>query len=200
MFMNPVHEQCPKVDSGKIPSQIGSKTGRVHRVHSPRPGCAPSAQAARLPPSQPCPARSALARALPPARLPLLPRTPRAPRAPLPPARPTHAPRALRTQRLPSSLALKSQYNFFVLRYKRPAFKPALVTIQLHCIVTPLLSPIRPHVAIQFQPTTHLSCNTIPLPSSLFLAILFPTLQYKSSSQYNLGSSPINFFFVFHYK
>ena len=67
MFMNRVHEQCPKIDSGTIPSQPGSKIGRVHRVHSPRPACAPSpracrAPAARLPsacraPATPCRAR-----------------------------------------------------------------------------------------------------------------------------------------------
>ena len=40
MFMNRVHEQCPKIDSGKIPSRTGLKTDRVHRVLgiSKRPG------------------------------------------------------------------------------------------------------------------------------------------------------------------
>ena len=75
MFMNRVHEQCPKVDSGKIPSQIGSKTGRVHRVHSPRrahtpsprtqrPGCAPAAPCRACTPVLPAHARLRLPAAL----------------------------------------------------------------------------------------------------------------------------------------
>ena len=32
--MNRVHEQCPKIDSGTVLSQTGSKTGWVHQVHS----------------------------------------------------------------------------------------------------------------------------------------------------------------------
>ena len=32
--MNRVHEQCPKIDSGTLLSQTGSKTSRVHQVHS----------------------------------------------------------------------------------------------------------------------------------------------------------------------
>ena len=90
MFMNRVHEQRPKIDSGTIPSQNGSKIGRVHRVHSPRPARAPSAQAARLP--RPCCAR--LARPALRCRAPL-PRAAAARRCPqaLPPRLPL--PRAL---------------------------------------------------------------------------------------------------------
>ena len=32
--MNRVHEQYPKIDSGTVLSQTGSKIGRVHQVHS----------------------------------------------------------------------------------------------------------------------------------------------------------------------
>ena len=49
MFMNWVHEQRPKIDSGTIPSQNESKIGRVHRVHSPRPARAPRPRACRAP-------------------------------------------------------------------------------------------------------------------------------------------------------
>ena len=107
MFMNRVHEQCPKIDSGKIPSRTGPKTGRAHRVHNPRPARAPRP---RLPPSQPCPARSVRARAYCRA-LPRKPRVPaaRAPAAPaarlaLPvcPARPA-GPARLQNARLPST-------------------------------------------------------------------------------------------------
>ena len=120
MFMNRVHEQHPKIDSGTIPSQNGSKIDRVHRVHSPRPARVPrpSAQRPGRTPAMPLPhACRALPRA-PAARAPrtVLARTPAcAPRAPccLPclPARPapTH-PAPARAQRpaacAPSSLAL----------------------------------------------------------------------------------------------
>ena len=77
MFMNRVHEQCPKIDSGKIPSRIGPKTGLVHQVHSPgqpaRPGRTPAAPCRA--PATACPARgqhpharAACACCLPPAR------------------------------------------------------------------------------------------------------------------------------------
>ena len=77
MFMNRVHEQCSKIDSGKIPSRTGPKTGRVHRVHSPRPAQAlkPRAQRqGRTPraPSPPPAARPALAARAPAARAHLL--------------------------------------------------------------------------------------------------------------------------------
>ena len=103
MFMNRVHEQRPKFDSGTIPSQNGSKIGRVHRVHSPRPARAPSA----LSPAQRLAGRPAPYRALVPApscrspararlpsvRLPLVPRQPARQLAPvrLPPCAPQHA-------------------------------------------------------------------------------------------------------------
>ena len=45
MFMNRVHEQCPKIDLGKIPSRTGPKTGRVHQVHSPGQPAAPRPRA-----------------------------------------------------------------------------------------------------------------------------------------------------------
>ena len=77
MFMNRVHEQRPKIDLGTIPSQNGSKIGRVHRVHSPRPARAPSAQAACLPRLAAC--CRALLRAC---RLPSSPNA----RTPVPPA------------------------------------------------------------------------------------------------------------------
>ena len=84
--MNRVHEQCPKIDSGTVLSQTGSKTGRVHQVHSLL--AQQHAQAAR------------------PCRAPrLLPRAPRGParavrRHPAP-ARPAPA----HSQRPPSALA-----------------------------------------------------------------------------------------------
>ena len=56
--MNSVHEPgsrtiSQKPDSGKIPSQIGPKTGSVHRVHNPWPARAPKRRlpAARSPPA-----------------------------------------------------------------------------------------------------------------------------------------------------
>ena len=53
MFMNWVHEQCPKIDSRTVLSQTRPKTGRVHRVHSlgqpVRPGRARPAPLACLP-------------------------------------------------------------------------------------------------------------------------------------------------------
>ena len=95
--MNLVHEQCLKVDSGIVLSQTGSKTGRVHQVHSllaqqqaqaARPCCAPRLRVARA-------SRLRVARA---SRL--LPRAPYAccragpayllPRAPRVPARAVH--------------------------------------------------------------------------------------------------------------
>ena len=98
--MNRVQEQCPKIDSGTIPSQNRSKIGRVHRVHNPKPAraprprapsaCLPCALAPRLPHTRERPARqSALcACATPAARLPLAHASARAPAA-----RPsTHAP------------------------------------------------------------------------------------------------------------
>ena len=55
MFMNRVHKQRPKIDSGTIPSRNGSKIGRVHRVHSLRPARA-SVEPCRAP-ATPCRAR-----------------------------------------------------------------------------------------------------------------------------------------------
>ena len=71
--MNRVQEQCPKIDSGTIPSQNRLKIGRVHRVHNPKPARAPRPRA----PSA----------CLPCALKPRLPHTPRAPRAPTCPVR-----------------------------------------------------------------------------------------------------------------
>ena len=45
--MNRVHAQCPKIDSGTVLSQTGSKTGRVHQVHSPQPSSTPKPRAQR---------------------------------------------------------------------------------------------------------------------------------------------------------
>ena len=130
--MNRVHEQCPKIGSGTIPSQFGSKTGRVHRVHSPKParstpGRSPSAQVAHLPrPTArvPCSAVARLRLRPTAARLPLVRalacasvRTPTR----LPPCGP-QLPR-LRAQRLPSCLAFLSQYNF-VFRYNFASYTP----------------------------------------------------------------------------
>ena len=69
MFMNRVHEQCPKknFDSGKYRVEPGQKQAECTE-------CTAQGQPARPAPSQPCPARSARARAC-------LPRAPRAPAA-----------------------------------------------------------------------------------------------------------------------
>ena len=102
MFMNRVHEQCPKIDSGKIPSRTGLKTGRVHRVHCPKPARAPRPRAQLPGRARPAPVPR-LSRALRPA-----PRLPPAPLAQRPHARaarlpsaPTHA--RLRAPRAPSA-------------------------------------------------------------------------------------------------
>ena len=82
--MNNVH----LVTQEKKTSQNGSKMGRVHRVHCPRPARAPSAQAARPAPRPRAqrPGRAPAAKpALPRARPHLLPRLV-APRAPCGPA------------------------------------------------------------------------------------------------------------------
>ena len=100
--MNQVHEQCPKIDSGTVLSQTGSKTGRVHRVHSllaqqharlraQRPCRSPAAQATCAP--RAAAAAACLARALACCRSPAA----RAPRSCLPasPARPRAVPALL---------------------------------------------------------------------------------------------------------
>ena len=112
MFMNRVHEQCPKIDSGKIPSRTGPKTGRVHRVHclkparaprprAQRPGRAPAASEPRaLRAAAACQARPRS----PSARRPCRPRAPCVPPARLPLARaPTARPRACRYPACPSA-------------------------------------------------------------------------------------------------
>ena len=202
MFMNRVHEQCPKIDSGTLPSQNGSKKkGRVHRVHSPRPGREPRPRAQR--PGRAPAAQPALPRALR-ARPRLLPRpahlqhtrSPSVRCAQLPPARPA---RALCAQHLPSAHA--SCHNTAgVLRYTLPSSHcpSCCVTIQFLCIKTQPLSPLafllqysclyvcntNHCIATQkllYQPSKPLSCNT---------NFFFP--------QYKLGSSPetvLHYFF-----
>ena len=129
MFMNRVHKQRPKIDSGTIPSRNGSKIGRVHRVHSLRPARATSPRVCRalprachtLPPSclrasraLPCPSARPRAYCAPRLRAQL-------------PAAPARAPkhaclRALRTPCVPSA---------------RPAIAPFLPQSRYsNCIVT----------------------------------------------------------------
>ena len=129
MFMNRVHEQCPKIDSGKISSRTGPKTGRVHRVHSPRLARAPSAQAARLL------------------------RTPRAPRAPLPvvrlclpaarapAARPAVGP-ACRAPRLSHALpSVRHARHAQPAPHARPAQRPCACLLVEHALARARLLP-----------------------------------------------------------
>ena len=46
--MNQVHKQCSKIDSRTVLSQTGSKTGRMHQVHSPQPSSPPRPRGQRL--------------------------------------------------------------------------------------------------------------------------------------------------------
>ena len=129
MFMNRVHEQCPKNDSGKIPSRTGPKTGRVYRVHSPRPARAPR------PPSQPCPPHTrACYRALP--RSPCAPAT-RAPVACALAARPAHLQRA----RSPSAQRLLRPAATCA-PHARPARAQHLPSAPALCHNTTLLTPL----------------------------------------------------------
>ena len=105
--MNRVHEQCPKIDSGIVPSQTGSKEAEctectalaspraqaAHPAHRPRAHCAPRARCTPRPlrpaPSRPCHTRLCPARQRParlhtctPARPTACRACPRAPRAP----------------------------------------------------------------------------------------------------------------------
>ena len=82
--MNRVHEQCPKIDSGTVPSQTGPKPGRVHQVHSP-------GQPAR-PAPRPRACRSIAASPERRCRAPAAPSRP-TPRANMPPAHPARAQR-----------------------------------------------------------------------------------------------------------
>ena len=124
MFMNRVHEQRQKNNSGTIPSQNGSKIGRVNQVHSPRPARAPSAQAVRLP-------RPA-ARA-PAAQLPARPAVP-LPAAPVPTASPALC-APLHAQRLPVRSPRARPRT-----PQRPRLRPA----RLPTAYTPSPAPMRP--------------------------------------------------------
>ena len=91
MSKNRVHEQCPKIDSGTVLNQTGSKQAEcIARWPATIPGCAPSAPAVPLP--RPCrspvpPSAPALAHPAPHAPLAY------AACAPMPP---THPPAAFR--------------------------------------------------------------------------------------------------------
>ena len=150
MFMNQVHEQRPKFDSGTIPSQNGSKIGRVHRVHSPRPArgprplapyapnaCLPHALRACAPPvarlqlarASPAPAACAPSmRAHPPAHMRLPPACvphARQPAHPAPCPTPCHGPMTV----LQYSTSLRqSQYSFYIATQSSPL--PANIAIQ----------------------------------------------------------------------
>ena len=92
--MNNVH----LVTQEKKTSQNGSKMGRVHRVHCPRPTRVPSAQAARPAPRPRSAARPSLPPALPAPRL-------RAQRPVcMPSAPPARSASALRAQPAPSTI------------------------------------------------------------------------------------------------
>ena len=93
--MNRVHEQCPKIDSGTVPSQTGSKqaecTECTARWPAARLGCAPR------PPSRLCPVRPA-ARPYPASCVLAALRTPREP-----------APACLSSPRAPALAPLRAQ-------------------------------------------------------------------------------------------
>ena len=193
--MNRVHEQCPKIDSGTIPSQNGSKIGRVHRVHNPQPACAPLPRtpcapaepccapprlpsvllpcAPRLPVTAPQPAS---ARPPAPARLPMPVRLPRPVR--LPPASHARPARSrvcspLPPERPSARLRLlrawpcrNAQRRITAPSYARPALA--------HAVSRP-----RPSPSSQYS----LYCNTNLLPTKLYCntvssAAKLPLLQY----------------------
>ena len=183
--MNRVHEQCPKIDSGTVLSQTGSKQAECTACwpsSTPRP----HAQAAR-----PTPVPRA------PCLLPLAPPAPACLRAPSPlacapaacPARPCHAPRpplpapsavswpgwsCRETVQQPTAPTATIQY--FLLQYK---FSPAsllycnTIASPSNCIAIHLPSrPATAHscnticcIAIQFSPyatiQSNTSCNTL---------------------------------------
>ena len=164
MFMNRVYEQCPKIDSGKIPSRTGQKTGRVHRVHSPRPTRAPRPRACRpaspAPRTPRAPAPVAARACRPCARSRLSPQLLARPSAlpAHPAARPVPACAPSTPCRAPSVLSPLSQYKIL---YCDTASYP------IPCNTTQELSNC---IATQF------SCNTIPP------AIQTSVLQYTSST------------------
>ena len=161
MFMNRVHEQRPKIDSGTIPSQNGSKIGRVHRVHSPRPARMPSAQAVCLPPSQPCPVRARACCRARPARLQHA-RSPSAQRLLRPAAtcalhaRP-HAPCALSRAPTTCPAPLPSVTIQFCIATHFGLLQSSCNTIQSVYIATQLPFPL--------QYNSHVSQYTLSLPT-----------------------------------
>ena len=226
MFMNRVHEQCQKkIDSGKIPSRTGQKTGRVHQVHSPGQPVHPS-RAPTVPcraPAAPCRARPAPCHtracrpvacvpARPAVQLPAGARCAPRPRAHAGAcalrARPARSAPAQRPS-VPSCPVLGHNTPRCIATQFLLAHCPSQVTIQ-NCIVTQFISQLTSFAAIQFYVLQYNFSNPLPAIQYLYCNQPFQTCcNTIFSLAIYLGSSPkfnflhkiffilINFFFSF---
>ena len=190
--MNRVHEQCPKIDSGTVPSQTGQKTGKVHRMHSPdqpaRPCSAPIAPPACL--LSPAPRSHAPVPCVPAPRVPARPLA----QLPVAPARVPHA--RLPRLRAPRVSCLTSRAHAPLLRAQlpascrpvpwtpsqRPATLTASVTIQNLYRDTVSSQPLLFYIAMHIDALhSALQYNPASKPPSSFIAIQSHLSQYNFS-------------------
>ena len=123
--MNRVHEQCPKIDSGTVLSQTGSKQAECTECTACWPSSTPRSRALPSPaPAYPEPPRTCVPRPCTPAPCGPAPVPPSTLMPSPAPTRPARAPScrglagrvaALVTTQSSSPLPLLSQYNFFFL-------------------------------------------------------------------------------------
>ena len=186
--MNRVHKHCPKIDSGTIPSHNGSKIGRVHRVHTPRPAQAPRPHAPRAPAApaaaRPCACCSA------PAAARLLPRA-----CCCAPARPPREPP--RCCRLPAERASTALRALSRPPTARPAQRPSAHACAPACACC---APVPPASALATRPAPPVRAPSAPpAPSAcscshntiLYCDTLWPP---AAILQYNAHCKTLNFF------